>query len=194
MSTVATRLTPRDYFETALRILAEGSHDDITIAALCDALSVSKGSFYHHFGSLNGFIEAFLAYWMQQSELNEEHARRLESQSERRLFLLSLGDTISQDAEAAIRVWAQTDSVVHAAMAQIDDARVRMLEDFFALHLPKSEARDLSELHNAVIVWCQLRTRPVDNERMRQLFRQLGHLSTAAFGSELFFQMSSRES
>ncbi len=52
------RLTQRDYFTVALRLLAAGSHEALTTAALCDELQVSKGSFYHHFGGWPGFVTA----------------------------------------------------------------------------------------------------------------------------------------
>lgn len=46
-ATTSSRLTQRDYYAVAMTLLAEGSHDSLTTAALCDELGVSKGSFSH---------------------------------------------------------------------------------------------------------------------------------------------------
>ena len=65
------RLTQDDYFREALAVLDEFGSDALTIAVLCDRLDVTKGSFYHHFGGMPGFITQLLEYW------EREHSVRL---------------------------------------------------------------------------------------------------------------------
>ncbi|HET8583154.1 MAG TPA: TetR/AcrR family transcriptional regulator, partial [Jatrophihabitans sp.] len=65
------RLTAEDYYREALAVLGEHGSEAMTIAVLCERLDVTKGSFYHHFGGLPGFVEGLLAYW------EREHSDRL---------------------------------------------------------------------------------------------------------------------
>ena len=65
------RLTAEDYFREALSILGEHGSDAMTIALLCERLDVTKGSFYHHFGGMPGFVDQLLAFW------EREHSDRL---------------------------------------------------------------------------------------------------------------------
>ena len=54
----------RDHFlEAGLDLLAEGGVSAVTIAALCDRLGVTKGSFYHRFDDVAAFHAALLSSW-----------------------------------------------------------------------------------------------------------------------------------
>lgn len=181
------RLRRGDYFETAFGILSERSHDELTIAALCDELGVSKGSFYHHFSGWVGFVESLLEHWERESTLNAmEIASRLEDPASRRRLIASLISTIPHDAEGAIRVWARSDPVVRAVQDRVDEERISMLTELFALHLTANQARLLAELHHAVLVSAQVLDRPVSLPRLRAHARMLAELSIARFGPEVF--------
>ena len=58
-------VTRDDYYAAAMRILATEGAGGLKIATLCRELGVTTGSFYGYFGSLDGFIEQFLAYWWE---------------------------------------------------------------------------------------------------------------------------------
>ncbi len=64
------------YFEAGLELLAERGHGGLTIAALCERLGVTKGSFYHHFDDMAGYVRLLLGHW------EDEHATRLIALSE----------------------------------------------------------------------------------------------------------------
>ena len=147
MTATTSRLTQHDYYDVALRLLAEGSHDSLTIAALCDELGVSKGSFYHHFGGWSGFVTSILQTWERESALEvKEAAERIDALGTKFQIMAALIDAIPHDAEAALRVWSHTDPVVKAAVDRVDNAREAMVRDFFALTIPKGEAGQLAEL------------------------------------------------
>ena len=48
------RLSVEDYYREAFDVLGESGSEGLTISALCERLQVTKGSFYHHFGSMPG--------------------------------------------------------------------------------------------------------------------------------------------
>lgn len=183
MTAAPARLTQDDYFAFALKVLAQGSHADLTIQAMCDGLRITKGSFYHHFGSFPGFVEAFLHYWERETAINaEELAGRIESVALRQRFMEALIETIPHDAEAAIRVWARTDPTVRAVQENVDKSRITMLAEFFALHMPMAQARPIGELYNAVLVAGQMSAQPVDVKSMRQQLAALSKLVVGRYG------------
>ena len=47
------------YFAAAYELLVTHGCGGVTIAALCDRLGVTKGSFYHHFADMAEFVAAF---------------------------------------------------------------------------------------------------------------------------------------
>ena len=49
--------------ESGWEILGESGSDAITVAALCERVGVTKGSFHHHFGTMPGFVEALAQHW-----------------------------------------------------------------------------------------------------------------------------------
>ena len=64
------RKSKRDWFITAIYLLAEGGPAAITIDALCQRLEVTKGSFYHHFKNYDDFKLSFLNYYEEAGTLN----------------------------------------------------------------------------------------------------------------------------
>lgn len=186
-ATEAVRLAPKDYFDLATALLAQGSHDDLRISAMCDKLGVSKGSFYHHFGSLRSFVEAFLSDWERQTTRTvKEMALHLQDTKLRHRFLVSLVDTLPHDAEGAIRVWARTDVDVQAVVTRVDRERVALLHEVFAPYMPDERARNLAQLYHAILVGWQSRQRPVSVESIKPQLRLLSELTVAEFGPDIF--------
>lgn len=187
MTATTSRLTQRDYYDVAMKLLAQGSHDSLTIAALCDELGVSKGSFYHHFGGWPGFVSGLLDSWERDSTLEiKEAAERIDAVGTKFRILAALIETIPHDAEAALRVWSHTDATVKAAVDRVDGVREDMVTDFFALTIPKADAGLLAELALSALVGNQLAHHPVNTKRMRQLLNQLTGLIAVKYGPEVF--------
>jgi len=170
-----------------MKLLAEGSHESLTIAALCDELGVSKGSFYHHFGGWSGFVAGLLESWERESTLElKEAAEKIDAVGTKYRLLSNLIDTIPHDAEAALRVWSHTDPTVKEAVSRVDAIRESMVTDFFALTIAKSDAAQLAELYLSTLVGNQFAHRPVDTRRMRKLLNQMTKLTEAFYGPEVF--------
>ena len=56
-----------DYFAAARDLMADGDPRKVTIDALCKRVGTTSGSFYHHFGSLDGFVAALAADWSDRA-------------------------------------------------------------------------------------------------------------------------------
>ena len=123
-------VTRGTFFDQAMRTLAGPGLPALRIGRLCAAVGVTSGSFYHHFGSWDGFVAALLEHWT--TEEVDRIAAMVSARPdpvERVEMLKRLALTVPHDAETAIRRWAGTDPVVAAAQRQVDERRRRTLRD-----------------------------------------------------------------
>ncbi|NMO91939.1 TetR/AcrR family transcriptional regulator [Actinomycetospora sp. TBRC 11914] len=123
---MARTATPVTFFDAALRLLAGPGLPALRIGRLCGEVGVTSGSFYHHFGSWDGFVAALLDHWAaEEVDRPLELVRRADVRDpgERVTLLKGLALTIPHDAETAIRRWAGTDTAVAAAQQRVDDGR-----------------------------------------------------------------------
>lgn len=172
------RLTAEDYYREAFAILGEYGSEAMTIALLCERLDVTKGSFYHHFGSMPRFAAELLAYW------EAEHSERLIaiSKAQRdpalRITLLNeLGAGLPHGPEAAIRAWSRSSPEVAEVIARVDKRRERHVVDAIAaLGVERAHARLLTRMALNLLVGTQQREHPVDVKRLRHMFEELNKL------------------
>lgn len=145
--------TPQAYFDQALRLLAREGRNGLRIGRLCAALGVTSGSFYHHFGSWEGFVSALLEHWEREEvgrivELVNDSADPVERVT--RMKYLAL--TVPHEAETAIRAWATVDPTVEAAQRAVDRGRLRALADVLTPVVADADQRErLAALGVAVL-------------------------------------------
>lgn len=125
--------TPEVFYDAAMRLLAGPGLPALRIRRLCSEVGVTSGSFYHHFGSWEGFVEALLAHW-SGDQLDRLVAEvRLEPDPRARVEVLRrLALEAPHRAEIAIRGWAASDAAVAAAQNRVDRRRVDALREVFA--------------------------------------------------------------
>ncbi|MGO4617142.1 TetR/AcrR family transcriptional regulator [Nocardia sp. 2YAB30] len=119
-------VTKEQYFDTALEVLAEFGFKGLNIGVLCRRLGVTSGSFYHHFGSWQGFVDALLDHWenrqvriLRTLKFNQGNP----DDDIRAMSVLAAG--LHHAAEAAIRAWAANDESVNLALKRVDESRRR---------------------------------------------------------------------
>ncbi len=172
------RLNVEDYYRAAFDVLGESGSEALTINALCEQLQVTKGSFYHHFGSMPGFVDALLLFW------EAEHSERLIAISKaqpdatlRMAALIDIAVSLPHASEAAIRAWARSNAEVNAVTVRVDRKRERHLTDaVVALGLDRPPARLLARMMVNLLVGAQQREQPVDLKRLRQSFEEFQKL------------------
>jgi AcrR family transcriptional regulator len=172
------RLTPEDYFREALVVLGEYGSEALTIAELCERLGITKGSFYHHFGGMPGFVTQLLEFW------EREHSERLIKISKaqpdptlRIMNLTEIGVALPHASEAAIRAWGRSSPEVSEVTARVDRRRERHLVDAIsALGIDRARARVLARIALNLLVGVQQREHPVDLKRLRQMFEEINKL------------------
>jgi AcrR family transcriptional regulator len=169
------RLRREAYYDAAFAVLAERGPGDLTIAALCARLQVTKGSFYHHFTDMAEFVDRLLEHWAQ------EHATRLIALSEsvtdpaERFDLLEgIAAGLPHGAEAAIRAWSWSNESVAAAQRAVDAARIgHLTASGLEAGLPPDEARRLATISMSLLVGMQQLERPARAEVMQEVFATL---------------------
>ncbi len=172
-------LTPSSYFEAAFDLLARRGPEALTIAALCEQLGVTKGSFYHHFKDLPTFVNDLMAYW------STEHATRLIALSEsltdsheRSHLLQGIAVGLPHDAEAAIRAWSWSDESVARVVHEVDEARLAHLTKAGVdAGLPAERARLMATISMGVLIGLQQLERPARLETMEKVFAELRSLT-----------------
>lgn len=172
------RLTVDDYFREALAVLGEDGSEGMTIAVLCERLDVTKGSFYHHFGGLPGFVEQLLVYWEREHGDQLIKVSRAQPDPTLRITLLiDIAVGLPHASEAAIRAWGRSNPEVAEACVRVDRRRERHLTDAIAaLGVERSRARVLARLALNVLVGTQQREQQVDLKRLRQQFEEVQQL------------------
>jgi AcrR family transcriptional regulator len=118
--------------DAGLELLATEGAPALTIERLTDQLGVTKGSYYHHFGSAGGFKTALLDYFEVQYTTRLIDAIQQENAKPRakleHLLRLVLADPDSAALEIAVRAWALQDPDVRAAQERVDEARTAYLK------------------------------------------------------------------
>ena len=128
--------TPRtSWIDEGLRALGVGGPDAVRVEALAQALGVSKGGFYWHFGGRRELLDEMLDAWerlgvdrvIERVEASGGDART----KVRRLFGVTSfrGDAIK--VELAIRDWARRDRTVAKRLKRVDNRRMAYLRSLF---------------------------------------------------------------
>jgi AcrR family transcriptional regulator len=170
-SAAMSTLTRNHYLAAGLDLLAEGGVGAVTIAALCDRLGVTKGSFYHHFGDVAAFHEALLASWEDSTYQAIDAARAVADSRKRLSVLKELGVAAHHEAESAIRAWGRSYEPASAALRRVDGAReANLVESFRAIGIPATRARHLARIGLATLIGTQALERPVDRKRLLAVF------------------------
>ena len=162
---VATR---DDYVATALDILAADGHGALRIGVLCRRLGVTTGSFYHYFGSFDGFVDELLASWeREKTQRIFEHALTLTDTRERVRELKGRALDLPHEAETAIRGWAHVNDAVATVQRRVDDERLEALRVVLT-PVVGDAAGLLASMALSILVGYQQRRTPVDLDELRR--------------------------
>jgi AcrR family transcriptional regulator len=176
-------LTGDHYLAAGLDLLAEGGVSAVTIAALCERLGVTKGSFYHHFDDVAGYHEALLVRWEAGTYEAIETARAVTDSHKRLSVLKELGVAAHHEAESAIRAWGRSYEPAAAVVRRVDAAReANLVESFRAVGIPLTRARHLARIGLATLIGTQSLERPVDRKRLLAVFDEYQEWLESATG------------
>lgn len=164
-------VTKNDYFAAALDVLAAEGHAALKIGSLCRTIGVTTGSFYHYFGSWEGFVHALLSHWEQEATQRIfalAAAERDPIARVRKIKKLAL--TLPHDAETAIRAWGHTNAIVSEGQRRVDQERLAAVRSaILGVVRNRREAEQLAVLGISLLVGLQQWRSPVDTKELGRL-------------------------
>jgi AcrR family transcriptional regulator len=171
------KVTQEQYFTAALEHLADHGAEGLTIGALCRALGVTSGSFYHYFGNWGGFLDALLEHWEDVQTGRIVARAASQATADKRLAVLqSEAAELPHEAEAAIRAWGQGEEKVRLAQQRVDTRRREELEAIIIdVGVAPDDAARLATMGMAVLVGIQQLQRPVDVPMLFTLLEELAN-------------------
>ncbi len=158
------RRGPDLWIEAAYDLLAQHGHTAVTLEQLTEQTGKTRGSFYHHFGSVEGFVEQLMVDWRERN--TERIIRIAQATSEpgaRRSLVNREAVQLDAHLEVALRIWAGVHAQVRASCDEVDKRRVSVLAHDLAdlaislgCDLSESEATTLAQIEYAAFVGAQL--------------------------------------
>ena len=146
----STRLHRTDWLDAGLVALGAGGVDGVRIAALCEGLGVTTGSFYHHFDGRPDFLSSLIDYWCKSQVdavialVEEDNGSALDRVRRLERFTIELG-VGSQDQ--AMRAWARHNEQARSAVRKADRKTLGLMERLLReLDIPRAEVGVLARV------------------------------------------------
>ena len=151
------RLSKEDWLAEGFKLLFEFAQDKLRIAFLCERLGVTRGSFYHHFESIDNYVEDLMRVWEKQNTLDAIEAAQLGKSPLESMELLNRKVVqANQKIEAAIRSWSFYQPVVKKHLDRVDETRLTFLTNIFQqMGMEKVVAQKHAKLDYAVLIGIQ---------------------------------------
>jgi AcrR family transcriptional regulator len=123
-----------DWIEAGQQLLIDGGISSVKLSALTRKLSVTSGSFYHHFSGLRDYLDALADYYGGENvERVVDALASVEGAADRlRLIMVLREEWDIARLDSAMRVWATTDPRARAAVARLDDQFVEIVRSAFS--------------------------------------------------------------
>lgn len=140
---VRSTLTQRDWLIAGQKLMREGGVRAVKLSTLTDALSVTSGSFYHHFRNMEQYLDALAAFYGDAQPTEGLGLLDGRPPLARLQGLIELEE--QQDMrrlDRAMRTWASEDPRAAAAVRSADARLLMFLEAAFReLGFDREQAR-----------------------------------------------------
>ncbi len=151
------KIDKNDWFTGGFKILESEGFARMTIDNLCERLQVTKGSFYHHFKNMDGYVAALMDYWLEEntfSIIRKADASKGAKSKKKMVDKLALDRSLK--LEQNIRAWGYSNGMVMKQVQTVDKIRLDYLiememQDGKERHV----ANDLAILTYATLVGLQ---------------------------------------
>lgn len=165
-------LTKTAYCDAALEILAHGGPEALSLAALCERVGATKGSFYHHFDSLGELHTEMLSHWATAAR--RRNAVQIPDDPHERLSMLRhLAVEANHETEVAVRAWATWYEPAAVAVRTVERRRREMLcETFVDLGIEESHAATLAVVGTTLMAGVQNDVEKVDRSLLDEVLTE----------------------
>lgn len=166
------KVDKKDWLEEGLKLLAAEGFQKITIDNMCKILKVSKGSFYHHFKNIEGYVEELMKYWQEKNTVDFiKNTDAISDINEKHIQLNELASSASQKAEQVIRAWSFSNETVRKYVEQVDTIRMEYLISLnIQSGMTTKEAKNYAILEYGVLIGVQQLCPDISKEDFKQLY------------------------
>lgn len=146
--------TKSAWLELGLGVLAKSGPEALTIERLVGEAGKTKGSFYHHFTSHQGFVIDLLSHWHAGHTQALIAAANAEPMADRKRTLDQLALGLDFAIEIGVRRLAAVEPVAQDMVREVDEHRIAYLAHLNAgrRRLESQAARNLAELEYAAFI------------------------------------------
>ena len=171
---MAKRFTKNDWLVLGLEQLEQYGSGAIRIDKLCAKSGRTKGSFYHHFKSRDGFVSALMEYWAER--LTERVINLTEVEVTPIAKLMALNQhalNMEYEVDRELRRWAGHDNLVREIVEKIDKRRIDYVASLLmqAKNIPSQQAIDLAVMNYTSLIGFQQMFSSVSPERRIRIDR-----------------------
>lgn len=139
-SGTSSRLSREDWINAAYAAVVEGGFSAVRVLTLAEAIGVTRGSFYWHFGSQSELVEALIDRWCA-AESERQRAAATTRPGDARQALKGWLQALTETAPdsnfphlrfgLALRTFASRNAAAAQRLAEVDRARLDMLQKVF---------------------------------------------------------------
>lgn len=167
-----TRVLREDWLDIGLKVLVEAGPEALTIERMCRDLGITKGAFYHRFGSGQAFRKALLDHW--EAKYTKRFIVHSQQEVTPQAQLERLGQLVvdtHDGSEVPLRAWAQIDPFVRTYQERIDRRRIAYVTALLqATGLPAAEARTGALLYYATLIGAAEMRPPATRAELAAMF------------------------
>lgn len=151
---IARVLTAADWLDLALEELKAHGYNALRAQPLAKKLNVTRGSFYHHFESLEAFHTAVIAHWSKKTSGQIAlEAKNIDDPNEALDDLLQKTLRSGEALERAIRSWSTVAPIVAEAVDKVDQERISIAE---TLLLKAGVPKSVSSARAKLLYWAAI--------------------------------------
>jgi len=171
------RVSTEDWISKGLEVLSGEGYHAIRIDLLCARFKITKGSFYHHFESLEDYERQLLKFWERKTLQGLTEVLTGSQSAEAKLNrMIEWVFSFSGTLELSLRAWALHNKQVKKLLITMELKRITMVAQMYEeIGISKKEALELAELGHAA--WVGIQTCNIEgvinHERTRQLIHEM---------------------
>lgn len=171
------RVTKSEWIEAALHTLCTDGHVGLSAERLARKLGVTRGSFYHHFTSMEEFHDAILARWqLVHTDMILDQGTAPSPMAElNRLIEYTLN--MSMALENGMNAWAGANARVAAFVAQVERRRMdRLIALYQAICGDQDKGRRLAKIAYYGLLGAAHAVPRLSQEELRTLLSEVHEL------------------
>ncbi|MEE2731850.1 MAG: TetR/AcrR family transcriptional regulator [Pseudomonadota bacterium] len=136
------KLSKESWVTAGINQLKEYGPAGVSGEKIARRLDVTRGSFYHHFDSMDELTTLMLEYWerTQTIEIFDRAQKQIDDLHRKMTILLESAWNSDADLEIAMRQWAFSNPIVQAHVERIDRVRLSLVSAVY-IELTQSESR-----------------------------------------------------